>query len=105
MTRLVPYQCAALAADIDRIIESHASSAARLPRKGEEIDAKESANRHAAARAALSHLDHLLKMIASGAPGDERPSAGEVLASARAEIGEDTAPEETPEADDAGQPG
>lgn len=99
MNRLRPDQGARLLATLDRIIESHAASADRLPRGGDELDARETSNRHAAARAALSHLEHVLKV---GAPGSIAPSAGEVLATVRAEIGQD---EETPQADDASEPG
>ena len=98
MTRLTPAQGAALAATIDTIVESHASSAARLPRADDALDAKETANRHAAARAALSHLEHVLK-VAAQADGSA-PPAHALLAAARAEISE-----EPPEADDAGEPG
>lgn len=99
MSLLRPEQGAALVATLDRIIESHASSASRLPRSGDDLDAKETSNRHAAARAALSHLEHVLKVAA---PGREVTQPGDVLAAARAEIGKD---EETPEADDASELG
>lgn len=99
MTALPPEQGAALLATLDRIIASHAFSTDRLPRRGDEIDAKETASRHAAARAALSHLEHVMKLAASGAAAS---TPGEMLATARAEIGET---EEKPEADDACEPG
>lgn len=99
MNQLRPDQGARLIATLDRIIESHAFSADRLPRVGDELDAKETSNRHAAARAALSHLEHVMKIAAPGSPA---PSAGEVLATVRAEIDQD---EETPQADDASEPG
>lgn len=98
MTRLTPRQGAALTATIDAIVESHASSAARLPRVTETLEAKETANRHAAARAALSHIEHVLKVAAQAGEGGASP-AQSLLAAARAEINE-----EPPEADDVGEP-
>lgn len=99
MTRLTPAQGAALIATIDSIIESHATTSARLPSARNEVEAKEAANRHAAARAALSHLEHVLKVAAQA--GEDGPSAAHaLLAAARAEISE-----EIPEADDSGESG
>ena len=111
MIRLTPTQIAMLAASLDRIIESHIGAARDLPRADEAVESKEAVNRHAAGRAALAHLDHVMKAITSygAAPNNGQPSAGEALAAARAEIdgsaGPDAPAEESPDPDDEGQPG
>lgn len=88
MKRLTVTQCATLVESIDDVIDSHTRLILAL-RVIEAGDSKEFAGLRAAARAALAHLEHILKIIGNAGDSDDgsRQRASAVLAAARAEIG------------------
>ena len=108
MTVLSPAQGDALKGCLDRVIESHAALTEELPRRGSEIAAKDAQALHAASRSALSHLEALMKLVASG-HAQAAPDPARALAAARAAIREEeglvTGAEEDADNDDAGDGG
>lgn len=95
MNRLTAAQGAALAETLDLIIAHHDALIRALPYPGTEGDVKAATNAYAPAKAALAHIEHLLKLIGA-AEGDDA-AIHAALAAARAEIGvaaeEDPAPD------------
>jgi len=74
------------------VVADYEAFLARAPAPGGHEDAKAFAAFHAAARAALGHLEHLLKLIRSLAPpdpgSDEAEEDARLLTRARARIAE-----------------
>ena len=88
MRRLTAAQCATLVESIDEVIDSH-TRLIHAMRVSDVADSKEFALLRAGARAALAHLEHILKIIgqAGDGNGESRQRANAALAEARAEIG------------------
>ena len=88
MMRLTVAQCATLVESIDDVIDSH-TRLIHAMRVSDVAESKEFAGLRANARAALAHLEHILKIIGDAGDSDDaaRQRASAVLAEARAEIG------------------
>ena len=68
------------------------------PGPGAHEDAKAFAGHHAAARTALAHLEHLIKLVRAASPGADVPDTASLVEAARAGI---AATEDEPHDDEA----
>lgn len=90
------------------VVEDYGAFVARRPAPGTHEDAKAFAAHHAAAKSALAHLEHLLKLARSAGAGEEEDgvaAAAALLRQARGDMASSAEEdEEGGEADD-GPPG
>lgn len=94
-----PLDTTDFAAAARRVLADYETFVAASADAGDAADAKAFAARHAAARAALAHLDQLLKLAAESEREEEVKSTADSLAEIRAQIAS-LPPEEDPQDDD-----
>ncbi|MXP63705.1 hypothetical protein E0493_10135 [Roseomonas sp. M0104] len=88
---------------IRRVVEDYNTFVAHGPAPGTHDDAKAFAAHHAAAKAALAHLEHLLKLARATGAGEEESGlaqAAALLRQARGALAEEPPTEEECDADD-----
>ncbi|MDJ0386728.1 hypothetical protein QMO56_01265 [Roseomonas sp. E05] len=88
---------------IRHVIEDYNAFVARGPAPGAHDDAKAFAAHHAAAKAALAHLEHLLKLARAAGAGEDETGlarAAALLRQARGALAAESPTEEECEADD-----
>lgn len=88
---------------IRRVIEDYSAFVARGPAPGTHDDAKAFAAHHVAAKSALAHLEHLLKLARTAGAGDEESGVAQAVAllrQARGALAAEPSNEEESEADD-----
>lgn len=71
MKRLPAPLCQELETAVLRVVEDYGAFIARGPAPGTHDDARAFAAHHAAAKAALAHLEHLLKLARAHGAGEE----------------------------------
>ncbi|WP_338664030.1 hypothetical protein VQH23_02460 [Pararoseomonas sp. SCSIO 73927] len=88
---------------IRKVVADYEAFVARGPAPGTHEDPKAFTAHHAAARSALAHLEHLMKLDKGQVETDAVAEAGALIAEARRSIqlAEQEEGEETPEDDDA----
>jgi len=88
---------------IRRVVEDYNAFVARGPAPGTHDDAKAFAAHHAAAKSALAHLEHLLKLARAAGAGEEETGlaqAAALLRQARGALAAESLSEEECETDD-----
>jgi len=88
---------------IRRVVEDYNAFVARGPAPGMHDDAKAFAAHHAAAKSALAHLEHLLKLARAAGAGEEETGfaqAAALLRQARGALAAEPLSEEECDADD-----
>jgi hypothetical protein len=102
---LIPLTPEELRRAIRKVVEDYETFVSRGPAPGTHEDPKAFTAHHAAARAALAHLEHLMKLNRGGGEPDTSAETGSLIAEARRSIRaaeqEDQEGGEKPEDDDA----
>ncbi|MBO1075755.1 hypothetical protein [Roseomonas marmotae] len=107
MKGIPPALAAELEAAVMRVVEDYGAFIARGPAPGMHDDAKAFAAHHAAAKSALAHLEHLLKLARAAGAGEEVAGIAQahaLLRQARGALAVEPREDEEDGADD-GSPG
>ncbi|MBB5692262.1 hypothetical protein [Muricoccus pecuniae] len=83
---MIPLTPEELRRAVRKVAEDYEAFVSRGPAPGTHEDPKAFTAHHAAARAALAHIEHLMKLNRGGAEGEAAAETGALLAEARRSI-------------------